>query len=80
MRVINAYGTETIKTGKLTLAKAQEIVGGYVEVYNHNGKTVLLNEDGRMIGLPYNKTASEILDFTVVGTVVIGDRNERILK
>lgn len=80
MRIINVDGTETERKTKLSLKQAQEIVGGYVEMYNHNGKQVLMCEDGRLFGFAINCKASDILGFLVVGNVVIGNANEKLMK
>lgn len=53
-----------------TLEAYQGIVGGYVEALTFSGCTFYFNEDGRSLGLPYNRRlgAHNILgDFLVVG-------------
>jgi len=42
-----------------SLEHAQALVGGYVEmVYLSNGKMMLLDEEGKLKGKPYNKVAT----------------------
>lgn len=55
-----------------TLESLQEYVGGYIEAVSiGHGVTVICNEDGRLLGLPYNCTINGI-DFcgnvALVGT------------
>ena len=39
---------------KNRLEALQKIVGGYIEIIHINGNDVVLNEEGKLIGLPYN--------------------------
>ena len=42
-----------------TLESAQEFVGGYVEgITFHNGDYLIVNEEGKLIGLPLNPEAT----------------------
>lgn len=59
-----------------TLEELQEFVGGYIEVINIDKDTIMvLNEEGMMLGLPYNRNASEMRGGPVVGNVVVCDKN-----
>lgn len=73
------------ETGSLTLAELQELVGGPIETVPtmlSNGRThedgarivMIVNEEGRLLGLPHNGIASLIAAFGVgpiVGPAVI---------
>lgn len=40
-----------------TLAAMQEAIGGYIEVvYTKDGDAILLNEEGKLLGLPPNRS------------------------
>jgi hypothetical protein len=44
-----------------TLKSAQEFVGGYVEGISFpNGDYLIINEEGKLIGLPINEEASQL--------------------
>lgn len=69
-----------------TLRELQHIVGGFVEIIQlKNGTIMVLNELGKIDGLPYNKVATEMYrdnyrgsyDY-IVGDVLICD-NKRVL-
>ena len=52
--------TKIITDKEPTLKEMQKFVGGYIEiVYAPNGDHIILNEEGRLNGLPINKKASE---------------------
>jgi len=55
-----------------TLAKAQEIVGGYVEMITlAGGEQLLVNEDGKRLGLPGNAEASNLAGCAIVGCAIL---------
>lgn len=72
-RVLKTDGTEVA----LNLAEAQAAVGGYIELMPRSKQsprlTAYANEEGRLIGLPVNIRASELLGYAVVGDVVVLD-------
>ena len=75
--VLKTDGTdETIECkGAPKLAVLQKAVGGYIE-YVHlprgNGQTkMVVNEEGRLDGLPMNSRASEIAQQSIVGNVAV---------
>ena len=44
---------------KFTLEELQRLVGGYIErVPMSNGKSMYVNEEGKLNGLPYNEKAT----------------------
>lgn len=64
--------TPTHANGKWDFSDFQSLVGGYVEVVRlDKSKVALVNEEGLLIGLPPNPTASALLGIPVVGTVVV---------
>ena len=59
-----------------TLAKLQGLVGGYIEKIDLPDRRVaLIDEEGRIKGLPLNKVASGIVGQPLVGPVVIGPKS-----
>ena len=60
---------------KPTLEELQKLVGGYIEIlYSPDGKQIVINEEGKMQGLPINYEATKIW----LGTkhwhdVIVGD-------
>ena len=59
---------------RLTLDLAQALVGGWVEQFNPRSPDfyglLLINEEGRLLRLPLNKTAEARWGFPLLGTVV----------
>lgn len=69
----NGEVTEVVPQGKkkFSLADVQGFVGGYVERVNlGHGNWALVNEEGLVHGLPYNRKASERIGIQVVGDVL----------
>ena len=68
-----------------TLEELQDLVGGYIQiVIDRFGEQLIVNEEGVLMGLPYNRKATELLndkfnvqDF-VVGDAVLLKINARI--
>lgn len=65
------------KGNQFTLKEIQTYVGGFVElVYLQNG-IMIINEEGKLLGLPRNQKATELANFHpdyddyIVGDVVI---------
>lgn len=77
-RLIRADGTEQeVHPGngrRFTLPEMQAYVGGYIErvrLRPKNGRrTLLVNEEGLIEGLPYNPKASAM---ALPGTMLVGD-------
>lgn len=61
--LIKPDGTQETLERKMSFEEAQKIVGGYVQVVKaRDAKLCLLvNEDGIMLGLPHNKTATPLV-------------------
>ncbi len=80
------YPDETIITVQLdskdkALAKMNEIVNGYIQVINNmsNNKTLIINEEGKLLNLPINKLATEIYKLDIiVGAALCIDTNKFI--
>ena len=67
--MIHVFDTE-----KPTLERAQELVGGLVEMVRSPTDPdiqVLVNEEGLLVGLPFNEEASKLCDTGIVGDAVI---------
>ena len=82
--VLNLNGTISmidISNKDMLLATMQSIVGGYIEVASViNDKAVIVNEEGRIYGLPVNEKANEILRVSgnksmdpILGTAILVD-------
>lgn len=68
---------------QFTLKEMQHYVGGYIEiVYLQNNLIMVINEEGRLLGLPRNEKATKLanfhLDFDdyIAGDVVICSNNQ----
>ena len=68
-----------------SLEELQKLVGGYIQiVIDRFGEQLIVNEEGVLMGLPYNRKATELLnskfnvqDF-IVGDAVLLKINARI--
>jgi hypothetical protein len=83
--LLRADGTEETVTPKngtdFKLEELQGFVGGYIEIVSyfwtpqsrrrHRGKILVINEEGKLNGLPHNLRASEIYDAPF--DVIVGD-------
>ena len=65
--------------GKFTLKELQTFVGGYIErvpnLFREPGD-MLVNEDGRRLGLPWNPNATLLAGRPIVGDAIVLDRDE----
>lgn len=61
-----------------TLEQMQEAVGGYIEFVRitSDGAMMVVNEEGLLKKLPYNKVASIMANQTIVGDVLIFSKKE----
>jgi|688.fasta_scaffold00022_97 hypothetical protein len=66
------------KGAKPKLTELQECVGGYIEcIYLNDGKVMVVNEEGKILGLPENNKATSVLltqgryDFIVGNALII---------
>lgn len=83
-RLLKPDGSDSFvkpKQGKtFKLDELQKYVGGYIQVITIGDKMIVMNEEGKMKGLPPNEAATSILylaggmlDDFVVGDVVVCD-------
>lgn len=57
-----------------SLEELQAIVGGYIEIIYVKGNDIMvLNEEGKLIGLPINGKASRMAGEVIVGNVLVCD-------
>ena len=58
-----------------TLKEMQDFVGGYARVHaapNHPGWVLVVNEDGKLKDLPFNKNATDLYQYEpIVGDVLL---------
>lgn len=71
------------KNGKtFSLEELQGFVNGYIEIVNVGQKLMVLNEEGKLMGLDQNLTATEIFQKyygqtdVIVGCVLLADSDE----
>lgn len=71
--IIRTSGKEEKLNHRPSLVEAQKIVGGYIEILPINGKTLVVNEDGRPMRLPINDKATGIYNYKsyIVGDVIV---------
>jgi len=64
---------------KYKLDELQEIVGGYIQIVSaSDGRIIVLNEEGKLIGLPINPIATQLFfpgQDVIVGNVLICQSN-----
>jgi hypothetical protein len=71
---------KTFEDKQPTLQEAQKIVGGFVEMVRSPTNPdiqILVNEEGLIQGLPFNKEATELCDTGIAGNAVILKGNAR---
>ena len=66
---------DIIFNGELaSLIELQEYVGGYIEIIRLTGdKILIVNEEGKIQGLPINKNASYIVGEHLIKEDIVGD-------
>jgi hypothetical protein len=57
--------------GRGTLERLHEAVGGYIETVQARGGTLIVNEDGLRLELPYNAQASVLAGQRIVGDALL---------
>lgn len=57
-------------TNCFTLEELQGFVGGYIELVPFKPFPLIVNEEGRLLELPINETATEISGIILVGNVL----------
>jgi hypothetical protein len=63
------------ETDKMTLEQLQKLVGGYIQIVPLGEDQMVINEEGKLLGLPYNETATDIMKEKYEGTTdyIAGD-------
>ncbi len=82
--IIKADGTKTEFVPKnrkyFQLSELQNVVGGYIEIVPAtDGRIMIVNEEGKLKGLPYNHIASNlhgVWNDPIVGDVLVCARSE----
>lgn len=60
-----------------SLKELQDIVGGFIEIVHlPNMKLMVVNEEGKLNGLPVNHKASDLYPDIIVGDVLVCDFNQ----
>lgn len=64
-----------------TLRELQGYVDGYIElIRTHDGKIMMINEEGKLLGLPVNETATALYQYgdhdAICGDAVVGTDTE----
>jgi len=61
-----------IRAARPSLEEAQAIVGGLIEIVIDDGeKQLIVNEEGLLLGLPFNETASRMTGRHIVGPALL---------
>lgn len=64
--------TEPSNGTDFSLTELQAVVGGFIEVvYLPDGRLMVVNEEGKLNGLPINEKASELYPDLIVGDVLV---------
>jgi hypothetical protein len=62
---------------KFTLEEMQAAVGGLIElIILHDGRDMWINEEGLILGLPFNISASTLYGKAIMGDVLVTSRSE----
>ena len=74
--VIKVDGSEEELDHRPSLEESQKIVGGYIEITKCNSippKRMVVNEEGRLQGLPVNRAATSIHNcgVAIMGNVIV---------
>lgn len=66
------------KNGKdFKLKELQPVVEGYIEIVRlRDGRLMIVNEEGMLMKLPYNRIASQIARQPIVGNVLVCDEGQ----
>lgn len=80
MHILRVDGTTEEMTDN-SLEAMQKAVGGYIEeIGTKDGRIMIINEEGKLENLPFNKFATDIAniydDDYIVGNVIIADEDE----
>ena len=57
-----------------TLTQMQKIVGGLIEIVRlKDGTCLIINEEGKLVGLDYNAAATKLAREVLYGDYIVGD-------
>lgn len=69
--------TEPSNGTDFSLTELQAVVGGFIEVVHlPDGRLMVVNEEGKLNGLPINPKASELYPDIIVGDVLVCEHYE----
>lgn len=72
--VIRVNGREQELDHRPTLLEAQQIVGGYIELVKvEKGRTLVVDEEGKLKNKPTNKTVTSRYGSSIYGDYIVGD-------
>ena len=74
--LIKTNGTQNPNYKAETLTQMQKAVGGFIEPIYINDKVILVNEEGLIMNLEYNETASKMCGQALVGDVLVLTQKE----
>ena len=77
VEIIDVDGTsvkKTVPANKNIVQFANDEIGWVEAVGLERGRIMLVDEEGLLKGLPFNKKASELAVRTIVGKVIVCDR------
>jgi hypothetical protein len=62
-----------------SLKQRQRLVDGYIEyVALKDGGCLIVNEEGRVVGLPFNQIASNLAGRIITGDVILLSKKEKL--
>lgn len=65
---------KSFKKKNVTLKEMQEVVGGYIEfLYLKDNLVMVVNEDGKIVDLPFNAKATELIKENNINDNIVGD-------
>lgn len=68
----------------ITLKEMQEVVGGYIEfLYLKDNLVMVVNEEGKIVGLPFNARATQLIKENNINDIIVGDVlviNQNLIK
>jgi hypothetical protein len=64
----------TFSSTHAQLREMQDLVGGYIEVlWLKDGNVLVVNEEGKINGLAYNETATEVVQVNGMDDIIVGN-------
>lgn len=78
-KILACDGTSLTTEDKMTLQEMQNCVAGYIELVrtpNYPSKVLVVNDEGRLYGDPYNEQASMYAGQPIYGQAILMDRTD----